>query len=313
VRGLRRLSLIALFLTGCAGKDVPGHSSPKAPPGEFHRVQGDGIENLYALGDHVYSGSAPEGDAGFATLRNLGVKTVLSVDGMVPDTALAAKHGLRYVHIPVGYDGIAASNAVMIVKAAQTLPGPIFVHCHHGLHRGPTAAAIACEGIAGWTPEQAEAWLHAAGTATNYPGLYRTVREFRPPTESALRHVPAQFTAHARTPDLVNTMVQVDDHFAMLKAFQETGFKSLPNHPDTSAVNESLLLYELFREAHRTRQGSERGEQFIAQVGKAETSAGDLHKRLQELGSDPALAPQAETAFRAMTENCATCHKSYRN
>ena len=59
------------------------------------------------------------------------------------------------------------------------MPGPLFVHCHHGLHRGPTAAALICEGLRGWSPEQAEKWMTVAGTATNYSGLYRTVREFQ--------------------------------------------------------------------------------------------------------------------------------------
>ena len=29
-----------------------------------------------------------------------------------------------------------------LARAARTLPGPIFVHCHHGMHRGPAAAAV---------------------------------------------------------------------------------------------------------------------------------------------------------------------------
>lgn len=313
MQGLRPVLLIAALLAGCASKETPNQHASNSAPGEFHQIQGQGIQNLYALGDHIYSGSAPEGDAGFETLRKLGVRTLLSVDGSAPQADLAAKHGLRYVHIPVGYDGIAPSNALMIVKAVETQPGPIFVHCHHGMHRGPAAAAIACEGTEGWTPKQAEAWLHVAGTATNYPGLYRTVRDFRPPSATELSLVPANFTARARTPDLVNTMVQVDEHFDMLKALEKASFKTLAEHPDSTPVDESLILYELFREAHRNKQGGQRGEQFLAELGKAETAAEDLHHRLQEFDANPAAAPQAEAAFHAMTKNCASCHQSYRN
>ena len=313
MRDLRLVLAALLVCGGCAGNQTKPVSS-KAPPGEFHRVEGAGIENLYALGNGLYSGSSPEGDAGFATLKSLGVKTVLSVDGAAPDAALASKYGLRYVHIPVGYDGISPSNALLIVKAADTMPGPLFVHCHHGLHRGPAAAAIVCEGTQGWTPEQAEAWMHAAGTASNYAGLYRTVRDFHPPTESELRAVPAKFTSRAHTPDLVNTMVQVDDHFDLLKALQKAGFKPVPEHPDATPVNESLILYELFREAHRTGQGAQRGEQFMAELAKAETAANELHSRLKELQSNPATGlPAAETAFQNVTKNCAACHTTYRN
>ena len=38
-----------------------------------------------------------------------------------------------------------------------------------------------CEATAGWSRERAEAWLRQAGTADEYAGLYRAVREFQPP------------------------------------------------------------------------------------------------------------------------------------
>ncbi len=301
-----------LALTGCVGNR--DHLSNTSQAGTFRRLEGAGIENFYLLGSGVLSGSSPEGDTGFETLCHLGVKTLLSVDGAAPLTDLAAKHGLRYVHIPIGYGGISPTKALMIVKAAQTLPGPIFVHCHHGLHRGPVAAAIICEGLAGWTPEQGEAWLRTAGTSTNYPGLYRTVRDFIPPTAIELRRAPKNFVSRARTPSLVNTMVQIDEHFDVLEAFQKAGFKLLPEHPDATPVNESLILRELFREAHRTRQDGERGDKFLAELVKAETTANDFHLRIQELASNPALPLQAaESAFQNVSRTCIACHKAYRD
>ena len=156
--------------------------------------------------------------------------------------------------------------------------------------------------------------MRIAGTATNYPGLYRTVREFKPPTQSELRRVPKRFTSRARTPDLVNTMIHVDEHFDTLKALQKKGFKPLPDYPDATPVNESLILFELFHEAHRTKQGSERGEKFRVELAKAETTADDLHSRLKDFETSPTTGSQAvETAFQNMTKSCAACHKAYRN
>lgn len=293
-------------------------NQPAAPPatvaGEFHRIAGSGIQNFYLLGGFLYSGSAPEGEEGFATLQRLGIKSILTVDGATPEVELAAKHGMRYVHLPIGYDGTSRSNALRIVKAAQVLPGPLFVHCHHGMHRGPTAAALICQGLQGWSADQAQAWLQAAGTATNYPGLYRTVREFDPPGAAELRAVSGQFVARAQTPDLVHTMVQVDGHFDALKAMEKAAFKASAEHPDATAASESLLLWEAFREAHRTGQGAERGEAFRANLLKAADTAEHLHLALKDLDANPAsgTAP-AEDAFQAMTKSCAACHKAYRN
>ncbi len=68
-----------------------------------------GLHNVYRLTEQLLSGSSPEGEEGFRSLEKLGVKTILTVDGARPDVALAHKHGLRYVHLPIGYDGVPAA------------------------------------------------------------------------------------------------------------------------------------------------------------------------------------------------------------
>jgi protein tyrosine phosphatase (PTP) superfamily phosphohydrolase (DUF442 family) len=107
----------------------------------FTRLEISGIHNAFRVTDKVYSGSQPEGDEAFVALAKLGVKTIISVDGSKPDVEAAHKHGLRYIHLPFGYDGVPTNRIVELAKAAETLSGPIFVHCHHGLPRGPTAVA----------------------------------------------------------------------------------------------------------------------------------------------------------------------------
>lgn len=281
----------------------------------FRPLTAPGIENFYAVGHRVLSGSSPEGEAAFAALERLGVKTLISVDGAKPDVELAAKHGLRYVHLPFGYDGVPATNAAQLVKAATAFPGPLYVHCHHGKHRGPAAVAAICKGIEGWSAEQAVDWLHAAGTATNYAGLYRTVAEFRPPTAEALKKMPANFPARAETRRLVEAMVKVDEHFDVLKAIAKAGFRAPPDKTDLSPVNESLLLMELFREAHRTKMCVERGDKFLAELAGAERIAGELHARLKDFtaGASEAKRAAADAAFQSVTRNCAACHKAFRD
>ena len=66
------------------------------------------IENIHPLTPQLISGGQPKGDAAFSQLAEMGVKTIVSVDGAKPDLELAKKHGLRYVHIPIGYDGVGA-------------------------------------------------------------------------------------------------------------------------------------------------------------------------------------------------------------
>src|SRR5262249_53233573 len=144
-----------------------------------------GIENAFRLSPRLYSGGQ-SGPESFAALRDLGIKTIVSVDGSQPDVEAARRVGLRYVHLPVGYDGIPRDRAVRIIKATRALPRPVFVHCHHGKHRGPTAAALCGVASEGWSKGQALAWLKAAGTSPDYHDLFATVDRFTPPSADEL-------------------------------------------------------------------------------------------------------------------------------
>ncbi len=151
-----------------------------APVGVFpKKLDGSGVDNLYQLSDSLYSGSKPDGEEGFRFLSKLGVKTILSVDGVAPEAALAKKYGIGYVHVPISSEAIREEQASQIVKVAAEQPGPLFIHCHYGMNRGPSAAAIVCIAQHGWTPEQATAWMKRAGTSANCTGLFRDVRNFK--------------------------------------------------------------------------------------------------------------------------------------
>ena len=98
---------------------------------EFYDDRPD-LHNVYRLSANIVSGGEPHSEEALKKIADMGVKTVLSVDGKVPDQQTAAKYGLRYVHVPIGYDGITKEQALRIVKAVRISEGPIFVHCHHG-------------------------------------------------------------------------------------------------------------------------------------------------------------------------------------
>ena len=94
------------------------------------------------MAERIGQGGQPAGEVAFQNLKALGFKSVLNVDGAVPDVEAAERQGLVYVHVPIGYDGIARDEALRIVKAAEMCEKPVYVHCHHGRHRGPAAAML---------------------------------------------------------------------------------------------------------------------------------------------------------------------------
>ncbi|MDB6025053.1 MAG: hypothetical protein JWM68_1276 [Verrucomicrobiales bacterium] len=273
-------------------------------------LQAKGVENFYRLTQQFYSGSTPEGEAAFAELKKRGIRTIISVDGAKPDVATAKKFGLTYVHLPFGYDGIPSNQAMKLVKAGKELPKPIYVHCHHGLHRGPAGAAVICEGVEQWTPAQAHAWLKQAGTSTNYLGLYKSVETFRKPSDEELKKVPANFAESTETSPLVDAMVAIDEKFDNLKLIKKAGYQTPASHPDLVPAHEALLLEELFKELLRSPASVGHGPDFQKQLATAGTAANDLHVAL---AGQPIAVEKADACLQNMSNSCTACHKTHRN
>lgn len=281
-----------------------------AAPGE--PVPTQVLHNVFKLDGALYSGNAPEDEAAFRELAKLGIKTIVTVDGTKPNVALAHQYGMRYVHLPFGYDGVPQTRGEELAKAVQVAEagGPVYLHCHHGKHRAPSAAAIVCQALDGWSKEQAIDFLHQAGTAPEYPGLYRDVQAFRPPTGDALARMRADFPETAKTPPMVDLMVEIDQRCDALKAAQKTGWQEVPGRKETSPAQTAVLLWELFRELARDPETKKRGEDYTGKLADSEQKAAALRALLD----DPAqAAPARDTAFQEMTQTCTTCHKAHRN
>jgi len=270
------------------------------------------LHNVFKLDAALYSGNAPEDEAAFQELAKMGIKTIVTVDGTKPNVALAHQYGMRYVHLPFGYDGLPQIRGEELAKAVQVAEaeGPVYLHCHHGKHRAPTAAAIVCQALDGWTKDQAIDFLHQAGTAQDYAGLYRDVRAFRPPSADALAHMRADFPETAKTPPMVDMMVAIDQRCDALKAAQKAGWREVPGQTDTSPAQTAVLVWELFRELARDPETKKRGDTYAVRLAEGEKAADALRT---VLGDEAQTAGTRDTAFQAMTQTCTACHKLHRN
>jgi protein tyrosine phosphatase (PTP) superfamily phosphohydrolase (DUF442 family) len=305
-----RLTLMALALAL-----LTGMAAEQAPPADPAKVDAPGLHNVYRITDRLYSGSSPDGDEGFRSLQRLGVKTIISVDGARPDVELAHKHGMRYVHLPIGYDGVPHEQALRIAKAVRELPGPVYVHCHHGQHRGPAAAAVAhlcldekC------SVEAAVAEMRRAGTDPRYKGLYAAPGQFHRPTAEELARVPADLPEVAPVAALAQAMVGVDERWDRLKLLKAAGWQAPRDHPDLDPPHEALQLVEQFREAVRLPQIKRRPEEFRHWLRDAEGAASELERVLRQGKQKGAADAAAATeAFRRVEAACTRCHGKYRD
>jgi protein tyrosine phosphatase (PTP) superfamily phosphohydrolase (DUF442 family) len=270
------------------------------------------LHNVFQVEDGLYSGDAPEGEEGFRELQKLGVKTIISVDGSKPNTELAHRYGMRYVHLPIGYDGVPRIRALELTKAVQVngAAGPIYIHCHHGKHRGPAAAAAVCRAARGWSAEKADAFLKQAGTSPDYAGLFRDVRAYGAPGVEELARIPGTFPEVAPTPALVDAMVAMDEYHDALKAAQKAGWEEAAGGPGSTPDQPAVFAWEILRELARDPETKKRGDDYEKLRAAAELAADTLRQLLR----DPAGERTArDTAFQDFSKSCSTCHKAYRN
>ena len=274
------------------------------------------LENAYKLTDKVLAGAQPEGDKSFAALRDLGVKTIISVDGAKPDVVTAHKYGLRYVHLPIGYDDVSPEEGRAIAKAIDEVEGPVYVHCHHGKHRSAAAVATACVMNGRLKPEQAESVLKTFGTGANYKGLWASALAARPLPKEELDAVHVQYREAVPIPPLAEAMVQIDQTMDRIKLAENAGWSRPPSHPDVDPPHEALQLMEKLRELGRTPEVQGHPAAFRKLLSEGEAGAEALHESLaawSKAGRVGAAPAAVAASMKTVTSSCTACHKSFRD
>lgn len=287
----------------------------QAPRPAIAKVESNNLPNLIKVNSLVFSGGLPEGDQAFKSLSELGVRTIISVDGAKPNVELAAKYSMQYVHLPHGYDGISVLRSKELAKALTVLDGPFYIHCHHGKHRSPAAAAVACVGLGWISSDQATQFLKLAGTDVKYKGLFRSVENARPITKSVLAELDVKFVSVAELPAMAQSMVEIEELFERLKTAESSSNSVSHGNKDesTSLHQTAVLLNEHFRELMRMQDRRCELDSFKTTCQASEQAAA----RIEQLLSDGELAQSSQAAMaeqlRLIENNCKACHQEVRN
>jgi len=275
------------------------------------------LPNAIQIHERVVSGGQPDGEQGFRELKELGFKTILSVDGAKPDVAIAKQFGLRYVHLPHGYNGIEPERVAELAKAVRALDGPIFIHCHHGKHRSPAAAAVACISAGLIEPDPTCSILKLAGTSENYRGLFDVVASAHRIADSSLDAIQAEFPESAKLPPMAVAMVDLERTYAQLNQLAQSQWKPFADHPALDPAHEALLLREHFTELLRIQSVVPRTEAFRKLLTESESDAKLLEETLrqkkQEQNDAPLVASSLSAPFARISVNCTNCHQQFRD
>jgi protein tyrosine phosphatase (PTP) superfamily phosphohydrolase (DUF442 family) len=288
---------------GPAAYEVAGSVAlPRVAPEDHHD-----LHNVFHLSERVISGSEPHGEEAIRRIAAMGVKTILSVDGAVPDAETAAKYGMRYVHVPIQYRGITREELLQIAKTFRELPGPFFVHCFHGKHRGPAAAALGRVLLDGASREQAVAEMRQwCGTSPKYAGLYEVIARGDLPSVATTSAYAFDFPAAHSYRGFRHLMIELARAFDNVTYASKRSWAPDPEHPDLDARNESAKLLDLL--AKSLALPDERPGDFQAWLRESTEAAATLREALQD-GAHEA----AGRALEAVRQRCEACHAAYRN
>jgi protein tyrosine phosphatase (PTP) superfamily phosphohydrolase (DUF442 family) len=194
---LKTRSLLSLALALCATLGAQ-ESAPKEgqlpesrPASEARYTKlGDlpSVQSVTKFSDRLVRGAQPDGAQGMAELKKLGVATILSVEEPdQPELNAAKEAGLKVINIPTEYNGFPDKVVKDLVTQYRGLDGTTYVHCHHGKHRGGCASAIFRITFEGVSQLEALQEMAELGASKRYPGLYETVRKYRPDPKTAHR------------------------------------------------------------------------------------------------------------------------------
>lgn len=299
--------------TGLSRASDPPHNPPHDPPHDRPHDRPHELPGLHNVvpytgsgSEAFYSGSAPEGDAGFDALVKLGVKTVISVDGATPDLARAKARGLRIVHLPIGYDGFDDARKAELVRAVRDLPKPIYLHCHHGKHRSAAAAGAVAVSLRWMTNEAAAARMKVSGTAVGYRGLWLCVAKASPMDGATIDAARGDFPEQTKPESLVASMVAIDEALdsIQLAVAATDSAKRGASAADAAKIADLLRILEKDESVERMAKSVD----FRALLRASSTRAGALEKLLGEGSS--AGVPDAVARLR---ESCKDCHAKHRD
>lgn len=309
-------SCVTIVLAGCGSRQPPARE-PSTPPAATaepvslgaQKIDAKHLPNAYRLHPRVISGGLPEGDEAFAELQSLGIKTIISVDGARPDVERANKYGMRYVHLPHGYDGVPVARGHELAKAVRDLPGPVYIHCHHGKHRSPAASTVVCVSLGYLAPESANGVLQTTGTSPNYRGLYHSAEAARRLDKALLDALPATFPEAVEPLPMAAAMIEIEHAHDKLKKMAQNNWMPAASS-EMNPAHEALLLREQFTELLRTDEAARQPAAFNELLRESEQLSEKLEAAL--LASSEAREA-ANELFAKVTAKCTNCHQQFRD
>lgn len=177
-RSLTLAALTALVLGGPATVATPAETVLNLPPSsntfvtffpEGARLSErlynlPGLSNVGRMAPGVFRGAQPSVE-GYATLKKMGIKTVIDLRTTENEKAKVEAAGMKAIAVPIAmsHDGLKEKVDRVVSLMADPANQPVFVHCRHGQDRTGIVVAAYRMKVGKWSLADAETEMQAFG------------------------------------------------------------------------------------------------------------------------------------------------------
>ena len=134
-------------------------SASESSSDETYKVLGpkNGLRgDVVRYSERLYRGGRIESREGVETLKQLGVKTIVSLAPDDDERDWVREAGLELIEIPVEKSrGILRTDVEKLGETLESKPGKFYVHCAGGVHRGGAMCAAYRVRVQGWDADKA--------------------------------------------------------------------------------------------------------------------------------------------------------------
>lgn len=158
-RAILGLVLALLILGSCTSRTTRASSRPGtwAKP-----VASAALKNFYRLDADVFRSEQPTRQA-FEEARAKGIKSIINLRADHSDAALVEGLGFHLVEVPMTAGGFSEEDVVKALRAIESAPKPVLVHCQYGADRTGVVLAMYRVVVQDWTKEDALAEMTGGG------------------------------------------------------------------------------------------------------------------------------------------------------
>ena len=138
-----------------------------------------GLTSVGRVAPGIFRGAQPTAE-GYATLKAMGVRTVINLRTRHGERKAVEAAGMRYVETPMSFWKNVDPAVVRMALSAMTDPAnqPVFIHCSRGVDRAGVVVAVYRMEVDGWSEAEAEAEMEAFGFHEIWSQLKEFVRRY---------------------------------------------------------------------------------------------------------------------------------------